>query len=136
MLKSNSENYIASLKNLKREKEEEYNNDCFKTAEKIGNLLVEKGSKFDEFIMKKIKKELESGIDIDDISFNITKEDIPEYKNEFIKLDQCFKKDTKNLPSGLNKSNVFAIERGKRFVYGEVGFYEYLPGIHLSINSK
>ncbi|BCS82616.1 hypothetical protein QLL95_gp0127 [Cotonvirus japonicus] len=136
MQTSNSENYIGGLKNLKQENEKKYLNDCLENAEKIGNLLVKRDSYFDKFIMKKFKKEFESGKDIDQIDFNISAEDIPEYKTELSNLDECFKKygfSNLKLNERLNKSNIFKISRAHKINYGGMdgSVYTDLPGIHI-----
>ncbi|AVG46655.1 hypothetical protein [Acanthamoeba polyphaga mimivirus] len=133
MHKSNSENYINNLKNLKRDEEERYLNGCLENADKIGNLLVKIDSHFDKFIMKKLKKEFESGRDIKQINFNLGTEDIPEYKAELSNLDECFKKYGSFYPKlneKLNRSNVFKISRAHK-MDGPV--YINVSGIHLSI---
>ncbi|AUV58872.1 hypothetical protein [Bandra megavirus] len=138
MQTSNSENYITSLKNIKREENERYLNGCLENAEKIGNLLVKRDSHFDKFIMKKLKKEFESGKNMNNIHFNIGTEDIPEYKTELSNLDECFKKYGSfhpKLNEKLNKSNVFKISRAHKINDGGMDgpVCTNVSGIHLNI---
>lgn len=138
MQKSNSENYINDLKNLKREEEKRYLNGCLENADKIGNLLVKRDSHFDKFIVKKLKKEFESGKNISFIDFNIDTEDIPEYKTELSNLDECFNKYGSyysKLNEKLNKSNVFKISRGHRMSGGgmDSSFPTNTSGLHFSV---
>ncbi|AVL94239.1 hypothetical protein mvi_879 [Megavirus vitis] len=138
MQTSNSENYITSLKNIKREEDERYLNGCLENADKIGNLLVKRDSYFDKFIMKKLKKELESGKNINNIHFNIGTEDIPVYKTELSNLDECFEKYGffhPKLNEKLNKSNVFKISRAHKINDGGMDgpVCTNVSGIHLNI---
>nr|QZX42711.1 hypothetical protein [Mimivirus sp.] len=138
MQTSNSENYITSLKNIKREENERYLYGCLENAEKIGNLLVKRDSHFDKFIMKKLKKEFESGKNMNNIHFNIGTEDIPEYKAELSNLDECFKKYGSfhpKLNEKLNKSNVFKISRAHKINDGGMDgpVCTNVSGIHLNI---
>ncbi|AZL89661.1 hypothetical protein QKC54_gp0999 [Megavirus baoshan] len=138
MKKSNSENYINNLKNLKREEEERHLNGCLENADKIGDLLVKRDSHFDKFIVKKLKKEFESGKNINNIDFNIDTEDIPEYKTELSNLDECFNKYGSYYPKlneKLNKSNVFKISRAHRINGGgmDSSFHTNVSGVHFRV---
>ena len=136
MEQSRSEEYIGGLKKIKRENERKYLNNCLENAEKIGNLLVKRDSSFDKVIMRKYKKELESGEYIDSVRFNIASKDIPEYKSELSLLDECYNKyhygtENDNLTARLNKSNVFRVSQAIK-MNTKVNRTIYIPGIYLS----